>query len=103
MATKLLVFTSPREGREDEYNKWYDEVHLPDLLTVPGLVAAMRYRISQPAEAPAPAHRYLAIYDVDGDVRAVLAEMRARSADGRHTISDSLDTENTSLTVWEQQ
>ncbi len=32
-------------SREDEFNRWYDEVHLPDLLKVPHLVTAQRYRV----------------------------------------------------------
>ena len=33
MAThRLIVFTQPTEGKEDEYNRWYDEVHLGDVL-----------------------------------------------------------------------
>jgi hypothetical protein len=35
-----LVFSNPVEGREDEYNAWYDEVHLPDVQRIPGVVGA---------------------------------------------------------------
>jgi hypothetical protein len=30
---QFLVFTNPVEGREDEYNEWYDNVHLGDVAT----------------------------------------------------------------------
>ena len=33
MATALLVvLTHPAEGKEDEYNRWYSEEHLDDVL-----------------------------------------------------------------------
>jgi hypothetical protein len=28
VTTTMIVFTSPVEGREDEYNDWYDNTHL---------------------------------------------------------------------------
>lgn len=33
-------------GREAEYNKWYDEVHCPEVTRVPGKVAMQRGRLS---------------------------------------------------------
>ena len=50
----MLVFTNPLPGREAEFNKWYDEVHLPEVLQVKGFVAARRYVVSgdSPPEAP---------------------------------------------------
>ena len=50
---------SDRE-REDEWNRWYDEKHLPELLSVPGIVSATRYR-QHGAEG-----RYLAAYEIEG-------------------------------------
>ncbi|MCA8927784.1 MAG: hypothetical protein KDC18_06915 [Alphaproteobacteria bacterium] len=47
---------------EDEFNKWYEEEHLPLLSAVPGTIAARRY------VAPAGAtttHKYLAIYHLE--------------------------------------
>ena len=30
-------------AREDEFNEWYNQVHLPDVLETPGIVKALRY------------------------------------------------------------
>ncbi len=70
----LLVYTNCPAGREDEFNAWYDTVHLPDLLTeVPGIISARRLRLAGPAPAlqargrePEVA-RYLAMYELDTD------------------------------------
>src|SRR4051812_5666782 len=43
---KFLAFTNPVEGREDEYNEWYTNTHLADLLRVPGLMSAQRFRLT---------------------------------------------------------
>ena len=40
----LIVFSRPTPGREDEFNKWYSDQHVGDLLKVPGIVAGQRSR-----------------------------------------------------------
>ena len=96
MAThRLVVFTEPTAGMEDEYNRWYDEVHLGDVIGVEGFVAAQRFRLSDAqiggdgAEAPA---RYLAIYEIEADdLEGALAKLNAGA--GTMEMSAALDTE----------
>ncbi len=47
---------------EAEFNKWYDEEHLPALAAVPGTLAARRYVAPVGATTT---HRYLAIYHLE--------------------------------------
>lgn len=42
-----------------EWHQWYDNVHVPELLSVPGFVKASRY------EARAEPGVFLAVYEVD--------------------------------------
>jgi hypothetical protein len=37
-----FVFSNPVAGHEDEYNKWYNEQHAPDVVAVPGFVTKKR-------------------------------------------------------------
>jgi hypothetical protein len=75
----LVVATSPVPGREDDYNRWYDTVHLAEVLSVPGLVSAERFVAEDRPAAPAP--RYLAVYRVDSDdIDATMARFRQFSA-----------------------
>jgi len=46
---------------EDEFNAWYDEEHLPALGTVPGCLAARRYR----STGEGSTHKYLAVYHLE--------------------------------------
>ncbi len=48
---KLLVLTNAVEGRDDEFNQWYDHQHIPDALDVPGYVAAQRFRLADVQDA----------------------------------------------------
>jgi hypothetical protein len=85
----FLVFSSPAEvEREGEYNDWYQNVLVTDVLKIPGVVAARRYRLADQQGATfagiANGNRYLAMYDIDGsDPTSVSAEIAARIADGR--------------------
>ncbi len=62
----LIVLTNAVEGRDDEFNEWYDNQHLDDVLKVPGIVAAQRYALSpvQRMEPPLP-RAYFALYDIE--------------------------------------
>jgi len=64
----LLVMTRCTDpAREAEFNKWYDDVHLPDVLSVPHFVAAQRYKLAGPANKNEPEAQYLAVYELDTD------------------------------------
>ncbi|TQN62445.1 hypothetical protein FLX27_05915 [Agrobacterium tumefaciens] len=88
----LIVLTNPVEGREEEFNEWYSGRHLDDVLDLPGVVAAQRYRLAalQRATASSP-YRYLAIYEVDtDDLAATVAALRDRAGTDAMPISDSM-------------
>jgi len=87
----MVVLSNPTAGKEEEYNRWYDETHLPQVLTVPGFVAAQRFRCVQGMGRPVPA-QYLALYEVETDApSAALADLSAFVADGRIAMSDAID------------
>lgn len=90
----FLVFTRPTPGREDEYNDWYDNEHLDDVLRVPGVTAAQRYRVAPMFTTPELVHGYLAIYEIESeDPRAALEAISgAANTDAMH-ISTALDSE----------
>jgi len=84
------VFSNAVSGKEDEYNRWYTEQHLDDVLRVPGFVAAQRFRLAL-EDAAAPA-QYLAIYELDtDDPHKSLAELQACAGTRAMPISPALD------------
>lgn len=91
-----LVLTNCAPGKEAEYNKWYDEVHLPDLKRIPGVVDAYRghlsdiQMVSAVASAPStlPPYQFLSIYKLQtDDVQSVFDAVRARSGTADMEIS----------------
>lgn len=88
----FVVFTGPVEGREDEYNDWYTNQHLQDVLRVPGIVSAERLEVvdMEPGRSLLP--RYLALYEVEtDDVANIPAAIAAAQASGEMPSSEALD------------
>jgi hypothetical protein len=86
------------EGRQDEFNDWYDNQHIPDLLSVPGIVAVQRFRHheTQRPGRSAPSHPYIAVWEIAGDPATVFRDLDNLIANGipistamaRDTLSD---------------
>ena len=92
----LVVLTNPAEGREDEYNKWYDEVHLREVLGIDGCAAAQRFKLSEPQIMEDRSFSYLALYEIDAeDVGAALSALSAGA--GTMEISGALGGEAKAL------
>tara|TARA_R110002167_G_scaffold223876_3_gene429242 strand:- start:1012 stop:1341 length:330 start_codon:yes stop_codon:yes gene_type:complete len=70
----LLIVTARIDAEvEDAWNRWYDEVHLPEALACPGVLAGRRYRAAGPAatgdhgaRAMDEARTYVAVYELAG-------------------------------------
>ena len=92
---KLVVMTKPVEGREQEYNDWYQNVHLHDVVAIDAFKSARRFRVSRslaPDPHPLP---YLAIYDIEtDDVDGAIKELMSRVASGQMHISTALSEES---------
>ena len=78
----LLVYTDVDPEHEEEFNRWYNEMHIPDILQVEGFVAARRYKLSGPAPRDQQsASRYLAIYELDTvDTKAAMKRLSEQDA-----------------------
>lgn len=69
----------------DEYDRWYVETHIPQILGVPGFVSGERLELSpvqHGAKAP-ELRRYLSIFEIEGDPAEAFAGLRAAMSEGR--------------------
>lgn len=83
---QLLVLSNPVRGRDAEFNDWYDNVHVPDVLKVPGVTGGRRFKVLDGTWS------YAAIYDLDtNDPATLMRELELRVASGEIGISDALD------------
>jgi hypothetical protein len=92
---KAIMFVQSKPSspdREDEYNDWYTTTHLPDVLAIPGITGARRFKASDVAPPGEGAPEYCAVYELDvDDLSAVMPELAARFADGRMRMSDAME------------
>jgi hypothetical protein len=85
-----IVFSRFPEGvSEDDFNEWYD-AHLPEILSIPGFVSAQRYRL-EPVVVDGDvtvSYRYMALYEIEGDLEKLLVEMKRLSLGTRDSYAD---------------
>ena len=74
---KFLVFTNAVDGRDDEYNKWYDEVHTVEMCALPEYTGVTRYRLTDAQMTPDQPYRYVAIYDYVGSAEDAVDALKA--------------------------
>lgn len=93
---RLIVFTEPKPGMDAEYNKWYEEIHLKEVLETEGFVAAQRFAVAPSQigdnDDDVPG-RYLAIYEIEAENIDVALE-KLNSGAGTMNMSDALDLDN---------
>ncbi|WP_298176953.1 DUF4286 family protein [Saccharomonospora sp.] len=95
----FLVQSDPLPGREDEYNDWYTNQHLHDVVAVPGFVSAQRFRLAdyQREGNPEPAYRYIALYEIEGPLEEALSALDEARAVGMF-VSPAMDPDRISHT-----
>ena len=90
---QLYVLSNPVEGREEEYNTWYTDQHLPDVLRAPGFVAAQRFKITERVAGTAD-YSYLAVYEMEAaDPHDAVVQLLARAGTADMVMSEALDPE----------
>jgi hypothetical protein len=80
----LVVQTDPAAGREADFHRWYDGVHIPEILATPGFVKGARFRRVDSAgtDAGDAWRSYLAIYEIEAEN---LTEAYGRLLDRMHS------------------
>jgi hypothetical protein len=62
----VAVLTEPTEGKEDEFNDYYENLHLDEVLATTGWKSAQRFVLADQVGQTCPLP-YLALYEVETD------------------------------------
>lgn len=83
----LLALTNAGENRDDDYNRWFDDRHIPEVLSVDGIVSAQRYKLADSQRTPGPfPYGYVAAYRLEtADLGATLSALGDTIAAGVKT------------------
>ena len=94
----LMVLTRPVAGREAEYNDWYTNTHLADVLKVPGFKSAQRFTLAKAGDAD---WDYLAIYEYKSEEPERTMEVLLRYAGTPDMVlSQAMDMGSYFATPW---
>ncbi len=81
--------------QEAEFNDWYTNQHLDDVIGVEGIISATRYGLSSVrplAETEESSFRYLALYEIEtDDLESLSKNLQEALADGRIPVTDSIE------------
>jgi hypothetical protein len=96
----FMAFIGPAEGREAEFNEWYEGTHMPDCLGIEGLVSARRYRLHRTEIGTAPAS-YVTIYELaeGADPNEVMDRLNA-AVPGMKIAGETIDLASASTHTW---
>lgn len=94
-AFTLVVFAKPVEGREEEFNDWYTNRHLKDVLAIPGFRSVRRLRQVQAVSGDLP--QYCALYEIEADDAAPIVERLLSASQEDMPISPALDPDTTAV------
>lgn len=98
----LLALSNPLPGRDEEFTRWIDQHHIPEILCVPGFASARRFELSndQYKDGPHP-FRYATIYEVEtDDLQAAFAALKVATQSG--TKTDARDRSQMALWAFTQ-
>jgi hypothetical protein len=91
----FFVFSNPVAGQEARYNKWYNEQHQLDVVSIQGFVTAQRFVMNdlplyRRADVELP--KYLVVYKiVTDDLEGVFKEVSRRLQTGETKMDPSFD------------
>lgn len=91
----FLALSNPAsDDVHEQFNQWYDDVHAKEVLALPGVKSARRFKLASSQIMPdddAAGRQYLALYEVEvDDWESFTKQFQEAFADGRITIDPSL-------------
>ena len=88
----VMIKSNAVSGKEAEYEDWYNNTHLEEVLQVPGFVSGQQFRVKPENGQDAPVFSHLARFEVESeDIDATLATLRNTFMSGAMTLTDAMD------------
>jgi hypothetical protein len=85
----LCVFINAVPGQDEAFNKWYSEVHIPDILAIPSFLNARRFATGE-SKPESITHSYMTIYEVAGTAEEAIADLTAAFKAGLAPVDSSV-------------
>lgn len=96
----IIFMTAAKPGRGEEYTEWCRAQHFPDIMRVPGLVSAKRFKVV--GSSTSDQDRFAAIFEVEcDDPREVMREIGRRNGTPEMPSNDCYDPGSVTITFAE--
>ena len=96
----VLILTEPTEGNEDEYNDYYENLHLEEVLGTTVLKSAQRFKLVDEAGEACPLP-YVALYEAEVDDSTSIVE-NLNSTRSQRQQSDTLNRKTGRVWVFDE-
>ena len=86
--TKSLLFVESKPASPDlvdEYHRWHDRIHVPEMLAIDGFASARRWQTD--------GQSFVTLYEIDTDVDTARTNLRAAQAEGRMSKPVAVETQ----------
>jgi hypothetical protein len=85
--TLLLVESKPISPQlADEYHKWHEQTHIPEMLSVDGFVSARRWQADN-------GESFVTLYEIDTDADTARANLKAALQGGQMSKPVAVETQ----------
>jgi hypothetical protein len=92
-----IVVAQPPAGVSDEdFNRWYD-AHLDEILSVKWFRSARRFQLEPVVGDATLPHRFICVYEIDGDPREAVAELGRAGMGSRDAYGELKETDQGAL------
>jgi hypothetical protein len=89
-----VVLSNPVSGQEAEFENWYGNTHLDDVVAVDGFTSARLFKLADGAAEGAPPQRYMALYTMaTDDPGKLLDDLRVLVETGQMAMSEAFSQE----------
>lgn len=96
----MIAQSAPVEGREQEFNDWYQNTHLPDVVAIAGFMRAQRYEVGAHISGTEPLP-YLTVYEIEAESAESARQALIDAAmAGKTPVSDVLDRSLMTTTIF---
>lgn len=97
----VMIFTRAQPGREAEFDQWYEDTHLDDVIaTVPGWTAGQRFNLLHQAGVTMPSP-HLALYEAEGESPEAVLRALNETRKNRE-ISETMDASDFAMWVFDE-
>jgi len=98
-----LITVNAIEGQEEEFNRWLDECHIPEVLRTEGFHSACRFELAPEESANPKASRYMHMYEIETDDLETTKAALAAGRSSRTPTTTAMDLSSLSAVFYKSR